>query len=471
MSNDFSTAEELMEHLKKQIVQYSNGEDVTVNYNFKPNFREMNLANDVDLTRLKHEIEGNNLLWNVSADHPITSHRKYIGKFIVFGKKAVRKLLKWYVSNPFNLQASFNGSVTRSINEMTNLLIVSKTRIEELEVIQNNLSAKISELNAQISLQNDYIGREYSELKQEQIIKLNTYNNEYNNTISNVIFPKLDEINGRVHFNEQKFRSEMDFVNYRIRKLKTAEPLGISEEFLHNTDEVNNQPINSNLKFDYLLFENRFRGSNDDIRNRQMKYLDYYKNKKNVLDIGCGRGEFIELLLENNITAKGIDLTDEMVEYCQDLGLPVEKQEAIHYLEQQEDNSLGGIFLGQVIEHIPFESIIRLVELARAKLMPGSYLIMETPNPQTLAIFSRSFYMDPTHVKPVHPLTVQFLAESVGFRETNLVYSGRVEKEASIPRIQETTSSIMNIEEINKSIDKLNDLLFGDQDYALIARK
>ncbi|MNP55113.1 hypothetical protein D3C76_1497280 [compost metagenome] len=151
--------------------------------------------------------------------------------------------------------------------------------------------------------------------------------------------------------------------------------------------------------------------------------------------------------------------------------MPVVKQDAINYLEKQEDNSIGGIFLGQVIEHIPFDSIIKLVELAWNKLMPGCYLIMETPNPQTLAIFNRSFYMDPTHVKPVHPLTVQFLTESVGFRESKIIYSGRVEKESALPHVQASLDSIQNIEEINNSIDRLNDLLFGDQDYALIARK
>lgn len=511
MSKRFQNTEELMDHLKKQIVQYSNGGEVLLDYN--PSTQVTSSSGDIDLTRLKHEVERNNLLWNVNVDQPITSHRKGYGKLIVLGKKVVRKFLRWYVATPFKSQAEFNGSVTRSLNETTNLLVVNKTKFEELMSLQNEMIEKISlhsDLINKISLLEDRLSAHDNIIEKhkyegetrieslnsalaEQITKsenafidfdrkiaavqenvqiIGSATNEQKNTLNNFIFPKLDEINGRIHFNEQQLRSELNFLNYRIRKSlnsKSRHEETSSPELVLGFNKQ--ESSTEQTQFDYLLFENRFRGSNDDIRNRQLKYLPYFENKENVIDIGCGRGEFLELLLNSNIAAKGIDMTDEMVEYCQHLGLPVVNQDAIEYLQQQNDNSIGGIFLGQVIEHIPFDSIIRLVELAWKKLMPGSYLIMETPNPQTLAIFNRSFYMDPTHEKPIHPLTIQFLTESVGFRESQILYSGRVEKEAALPHVQSSEGSILNLEEINSSIDRLNDLLFGDQDYALIARK
>ncbi|OMC77647.1 hypothetical protein BK125_14060 [Paenibacillus odorifer] len=500
MSNKFKSTEELMEHLKKQIVQYSNGEEVTLGYS--PNQELPTMAGEIDVARLKQEVERNNLLWNVSADQPITSHRKVSGKLIVFGKKFVRKFLRWYVATPFKSQTEFNGSITRSLNETTNLLVVAKTKIEELTFSHNELLNRINQMEERLSRQDNIIEKYENEIHtkfeylksdldrltdneevfhnigqkiitvQEEVKVIDILVNEQKNTMNNFIFPKFDEMNGRIHFNEQQLRAELNFLNYRIRKTKNTHTKIADASSLHmNIDKDTAKSKTEESQFDYLLFENRFRGSNEDIRNRQLKYLPYFENKQNVLDIGCGRGEFIELLLNSNVSAKGIDMTDEMVEYCQDLGLPVVKQDAINYLEKQEDNSIGGIFLGQVIEHIPFDSIIKLVELAWNKLMPGCYLIMETPNPQTLAIFNRSFYMDPTHVKPVHPLTVQFLTESVGFRESKIIYSGRVEKESALPHVQASLDSIQNIEEINNSIDRLNDLLFGDQDYALIARK
>ncbi|MEK4438313.1 class I SAM-dependent methyltransferase [Paenibacillus sp. FSL K6-2862] len=512
MSNKFMNTEELMEHLKKQIVQYSNGEEIA----FENNSNARTTTDDLDLTLLKQEVERNNLLWNVSAERPITSHRKKSGKFIVFGKKIVRKFLRWYIETPFKAQAEFNGSVTRSLNEATNLLVVAKNTIDQLMASHHDLLNKVNLIEGTLGEQNnnilsyknemhtgsEYLNTKYENLKSEfQYLKndlerlsdngetfsdinqkIKTIQVELDNVgvtvyeqkdaLKNFVFPKLDEINGRIHYNEQQLRSELNFINYRIRKTIKG---SLSVEEISSMDSDSNlkqtETLMEETQFDYLLFENRFRGTNEDIRNRQMKYLPYFENKQNVLDIGCGRGEFLELLLSNNISVKGIDITDEMVEYCQDLGLPVVNQEAINYLQLQKDNSIGGIFLGQVIEHIPFDSIIKLVELAWKKLMPGSYLIMETPNPQTLAIFNRSFYMDPTHVKPVHPLTVQFLTESVGFRESHIVYSGRVEKEMAMPHVKASEDVILNLEEINNSIDRLNDLLFGDQDYALIARK
>ncbi|WP_151733827.1 class I SAM-dependent methyltransferase ['Paenibacillus yunnanensis' Narsing Rao et al. 2020] len=487
MGNKFRTTEDLMEHLKNQIIQHSNGKEIILES--APDTWDVSSNETMDLTRFKQEVERNNLLWNVSAEQPITSHRKGTGKIIVFGKKLIRKFLRWYVANPFQSQAEFNGSVARSFNETSNLLVVAKGKLEEISVVQKELMDKVNSLEEKL-VQKELIIKKYEkefeeklsnikiDIDKTEISVLNRLDqssaliNDQNNALNNLIFSKLDELNGRIHYSEQQFRSELNFQNYRIRriqKLYSKDTTPMPMELNLNEDKPT--ALTDAPDFDYLLFENRFRGTNEDIRNRQLKYLPYFENKQNVLDIGCGRGEFLELLLSKDISAKGIDVTQEMVEYCQDLGLPVQNQDALVYLQQQQDNSIGGIFLGQVIEHIPFENIIQLVDLAWKKLMPGSFLIMETPNPQTLAIFNRSFYMDPTHVKPVHPLTVQFLVESVGFREAKIVFSGRVEKEMAIPHIQSSKEHILNIDEFNNSIDRVNDLLFGDQDYAIIARK
>jgi hypothetical protein len=168
---------------------------------------------------------------------------------------------------------------------------------------------------------------------------------------------------------------------------------------------------------------------------------------------------------------KGIDLNEEMVEFCQDRGLPVKYDDAINYLSSVENNHLGGLFLGQVIEHMEFDQITLLVELAYKKLKPGSYLIMETPNPLSLAIYYQFFYVDPTHVKPVHPWTIQYMAESVGFTKTEISYSSPVESHMRLPNLVPFDNSINNVDEFNQGIDRVNNLLFGDQDYALIARK
>jgi O-antigen chain-terminating methyltransferase len=505
MNKQFQTAEELMDYLKQQIVRYSNDED----YEFEESAIVSSVSystSSIDMSRLASERDANNVLWNVSAERPITSHRKVAGKFIVFTKKIIRKMLRWYVSQTFELQSAFNGSVTRSINEITNTLQTIVAKMEQLdskslgqelllkqyEHLTYQQSLKINELESQIEdirilvhgSKDDDIKGAVDSLKHNMLETIQQMDNSIQsiksdsglivNGINQSIqlnAARLDEINKSLNVVQDQFKSETNFLNYRIRKILKA---GIESKHINHQKEDNIViPIEETVSggFDYLHFENKFRGSLDEIKNRQRTYLPYFEGSNNVLDIGCGRGEFIELMIENNVSVTGIDLNDDMVEYCQDRGLPVQKNDAVTYLYSVENASLGGIFLGQVIEHMPFDQIIMLVELAYKKLKPGSYLIMETPNPLSLAIFYRTFYVDPTHVKPVHPLTIQYVVESAGFLNTELKYSSSVEPNWWLPKLEGDSSSIQNIEEFNHGVERINNLLYGNLDYAIIARK
>ena len=168
--------------------------------------------------------------------------------------------------------------------------------------------------------------------------------------------------------------------------------------------------------FDYFGFEERFRGSEEDIKERQRVYVEFFKDVEPVLDIGCGRGEFLELSSEAGIKAKGVDLDLDMVLYCQEKGLDVVREDAFTYLESIPDTSLGGIFAAQVVEHLEPTRIIELANLCYRKLQLDGMLIFETPNPICLTVFARSFYMDLSHIRPVHPEAMKFLFESTGFR-------------------------------------------------------
>ncbi|CAH1208521.1 hypothetical protein PAECIP111891_03234 [Paenibacillus allorhizoplanae] len=495
MNQQFSSAEELMDHLKKQIIQYSQDDSVDI-IDLKSN--NLSYTQASDLSNLLVERNSINSLWNVSADLPITSHRRKIGKFIVFGKKLVRKFLRWYVSKPFEAQTSFNGAVTRSINELTNIVQQMKAKDEENEEIIkeqrsiiDNLEKNIMDLNKKLitseaSFSQKIIASETSFSQNIEQIRLQMDEEAFSKSGAlNAIIEQFNQFSeqllNRFQKSDKDLKAEISFLQYRIRQIKKSaenNKLIVPENLnANNIDDTSNSISNINSfadtnSFDYLDFENRFRGSVEEIKNRQKVYLPYFLNKQNILDIGCGRGEFIELLIENNISVRGIDLNREMVEYCQDRGLPVEYNDAINYLKLINNNELGGLFLGQVIEHMPFEQIISLVELAYKKLKPGAYLIMETPNPLSLAIFYRTFYVDPTHVKPVHPLTIQYVVESSGFADTELVYSSRVEPNWWVPKLEtEDVNAIKNIAEFNEGINRVNELLFGNLDYAIIAKK
>jgi 2-polyprenyl-3-methyl-5-hydroxy-6-metoxy-1,4-benzoquinol methylase len=171
----------------------------------------------------------------------------------------------------------------------------------------------------------------------------------------------------------------------------------------------------SDFTFDYFLFEHRFRGSIEDIKQRQQAYLDYFVSAKSVLDLGCGRGEFVELLVERGVPVIGVDLCEDMVDYCKARGLPVLHGDLFEQLAAQLDSSLDGIFVSQVVEHLPAEQAWKLIQLAGAKLRTDGVLVLETINPQCLEAMNW-FYLDPTHVRPYPPALLSFMCEQTGLR-------------------------------------------------------
>jgi len=259
------------------------------------------------------------------------------------------------------------------------------------------------------------------------------------------------------------------------RQADSYEPSGDAVSSYIQTETAGNTPSGQSFtavaspyeSIDYFDFENHFRGSKETIRVRQKFYLPYFADCREVLDIGCGRGEFLELLKENNIRAKGVETYSEYVDLCCSHGLDVVCDDAVSYLEKCE--MVDGIFMGQVVEHLELSYLIRFFELAYEKLNQGGILITETPNPTSLAIYSHAFYIDPTHNKPVHPLFQQYLMQKAGFRETEIIYTPASRIKIHIPEI--TLPDKEQEEAFNDAMRKVEDELFGSQDYALAARK
>lgn len=217
---------------------------------------------------------------------------------------------------------------------------------------------------------------------------------------------------------------------------------------------------------DYLDFENHFRGPRSEIMENQKQYISYFKGKSKVIDLGCGRGEFLELLMAEGIPAIGVDFYEDFVLYCNAIGLNAVVDDALHYLRGIEYTD--GIFVGQVVEHLTVDQILELCDLAYQRLTSDSYIIIETPNPTSLAIYTNAFYIDPSHVKPVHPLTLEYCLRKNGFRNINLLYTDSSKLEP-IPMLK--CSNIENCDEFNEALKRVSKILFGSQDYAIIARK
>jgi SAM-dependent methyltransferase len=218
------------------------------------------------------------------------------------------------------------------------------------------------------------------------------------------------------------------------------------------------QPAAASLP-DYFAFESRMRGSVDAIRERQRRYVDDFRDAAPVLDVGCGRGELLTLLREAGVEARGIDADADMVAFARGESLDVEQADLLAYLERVDAASLGGIFMGQVVEHLPPAVLVRALELAAQKLRPGGVLVAETINPLS-PIALRNYYADLTHAQPLVPETLELLARQSGFAETELRFLNE-----PADRLTEPDDPV-----IAANVRRLNELLFAPLDYALVAR-
>jgi O-antigen chain-terminating methyltransferase len=194
-----------------------------------------------------------------------------------------------------------------------------------------------------------------------------------------------------------------------------------------------------------------------------------------VLDVGCGRGEFLDLLRAQGIAARGLDLNPAMVDEARARGLDATTADALAYLNAQPDGSLGGLFAAQVVEHLQPSYLMTLLETAAHKIRPGGVIVLETINPTCWLAFFESFIRDVTHVWPLHPDTLQYLLRASGFDRLETEFSSPVDPSSRLMplgRPTEMTSAIADlVETFNENVDKLNARLFTCQDYAVIGRR
>lgn len=210
----------------------------------------------------------------------------------------------------------------------------------------------------------------------------------------------------------------------------------------------------------YRAFEDRYRGSRDLIKTRLGAYLPFLDPLKKLypelsaLDMGCGRGEWLEMLCELGSQARGVDLDDGMLEACASVGLPAYKGEALSALRDLPDSSLALVSGFHIAEHLPFDVLQQITAEALRVLQPGGLLILETPNAENLAVGTNLFYLDPTHERPIPHLLLSFLVEHNGFAHTKLL------------RLQET-EGLRDTAQV-----QLIDVIAGaSPDYAIIAQK
>ena len=222
----------------------------------------------------------------------------------------------------------------------------------------------------------------------------------------------------------------------------------------------------------YSRFENVFRGTREEISRRQETYLDYVYPLKGgdvpVLDLGCGRGEWLELLRRHGIPAYGVDTNEPFVDKNRERGLDVRLEDGAAHLASVPEGSLGAVSAFHLVEHIELAALIALIDGALRAIVPGGLIILETPNPTNLIVGASAFYLDPTHLKPIHPQFLEFLVQERGFVNVERRYLNPSPEPAfTVPQLEsEEQTAVME-----RLVEHLNWAFFGPQDTGVIGRK
>jgi 2-polyprenyl-3-methyl-5-hydroxy-6-metoxy-1,4-benzoquinol methylase len=395
--------------------------------------------------------------WSKTKDP--SSHRKFLGRLIVKAKQSLRKLIKeTLLGDYFESEKEYRANLVRFLNS-TARYIDSRDETLFFELIKK-FDHDLHSMSERVSLIVDELDGRFNSFERmflqkiaesdAQIKHLSSINADLNNRLSN-----LDELTRGLE---------------RILALSKTESKH-SDGYFHSSEVENSR---SKLGLEYLILENRYRGSEDLIKSRLKDYVQYFSNaSKPVLDIGCGRGEFLSLLTESNIPCKGIDLDEAMVATCKDKHLPVEFGNALHYLSAVEDGSIGGVIGIQIVEHLTKTQLEELFSLCKRKVTTGGKILFETINPGSLTALSHNFFKDPTHVWPLHPETLRFMMEMKGLATVEILYRSPYPENALLAEVE--TSSFLPprwnalLERWNGNVRQLNSLLYGSQDYAVLA--
>lgn len=228
---------------------------------------------------------------------------------------------------------------------------------------------------------------------------------------------------------------------------------------------------------DYRSFQDRFRGDPETIAERLRVHVERFRGAPGVVaDLGCGRGEFLDLLRDGGIAAVGVEINAADVEACRGRGHEATVADLFEWLEQQADGTLGGIFMAQVIEHLPPPSWQRFTELAARKLAAGGRMVVETINPESLYALARAYVIDPTHVRPVHPELLAFLARRAGLHPVAVEFQSPVpdeERATGLPFFQEPPGGDLGAElaALREALVRLDRICCAPQEYTLQATR
>jgi SAM-dependent methyltransferase len=292
---------------------------------------------------------------------------------------------------------------------------------------------------------------------------------------ADAVVASLDDLRQTTAMAQQTAVSLKREVERALTRFERAMPSGFASEFPVEAPPAGRAASDLDA-FKYVAFENAFRGDPAEISRRLRAYLPLFAGHRDIVDLGCGRGEFLDLLRSEGVSGRGIDVNAAMVEETRARGLEAEVADALGYLRSLPDQSVGGVFAAQVVEHLEPGYLSSVIEEAGRVIRPGGLIVLETINPTSWVAFFESYIRDLTHVRPLHPDTLKFLLQVSGFSDVRVQYSSPVDPLARLQRVPPAAPAADAaladlVATVNDNIERLNARLFGDQDYAVIGRR
>ncbi len=313
--------------------------------------------------------------------------------------------------------------------------------IREQEKFAHNLSTTQSELSERIDLTTHH-AREQDELQARYAAELQALKVQVEKQINDLI--------------ERLQKSRMDIAQQETRLSRLFEGADLTAPQSQPAHPEQDHLLDSL----YFSLEDGLRGTPEQIKEEVKVYLPVLEKagiSSDILDVGCGRGEWLQVLREAGFQARGIDTNRILVQQCKELSLDVEEREALSYLGSLSDGSLNAVTAFHFAEHLPLETLVKFLDEAGRTLKPGGLIILETPNPENLLVGSCNFYLDPTHKNPIPIPTMKLLLEARGFR---------CEEVLKLHAVSST-----KIEVKDQLTSHLNHFLYGPMNYAVVARK
>ncbi len=435
-------------------------------------------------------------LWQADHEFPIVSHRGWLGRLVVLGKRLLRGVVRAPQADLWERQRAYNLTLQDQIEAIGPLQREAEQLQDLVAEVRRALSAEVAHLGGDLQTVQAELVRDLRETRDKQTEELIAVQTESARVVDVKNLEKqhsdflrshakrMDHLEG---FHNRGYDEVMDHTAAlfaqldnkldRYREL-SRERWGRLGGLLAVAEGESPDPraelARAVADEKYLEFEDRFRGSEEDIAGRLEPYLETLKGRGQVLDLGCGRGEALEVLSAHGIRCSGVDSNVEMVSRCREKGFEAEVGDLFSALEAREEASLGGIVSFHVIEHLPAPELDRLTRLAWRALEPGGVLVLETPNPVSVVVGASRFWIDPTHERPVHPESLKTMLELSGFDPVEHV---DLQPFASEDRLPEVSADGIDgdllplVEGINRLRDRLDELLFGFQDYGLVAHK